>query len=89
MFSFFAQDIKPIIRNFSPAYLLDKNAQEKIKTEGYAILENIYTDTELNNINSFYNEIKLHNGFNVKTKFESSGNFISIELQNRIFKYIE
>lgn len=89
MFSFFSPNIKPIQRNFNPAYLLDKSQQEQFEREGYVLIRDVYTKEEIDKIISFYNEIKTNKDFNVQSKFESSGNFSSIELQNKIFQYIE
>lgn len=89
MFSFFTPNIKPVQRNFNPAYLLDKSQQEYFEKEGYVVIRNVLTELEIEEIKDTYKIIQADKDFEVKNKFESSGNFQSAKLQTRVFNYIE
>lgn len=90
MFPFFS---KPTInlkqRNFAPRYLLDEQNQKHFEQEGYVILKNIIESSEIEDAIATYKSIQLDKDFDVKKKFESSGNFQSVKLQTEVFKYVE
>ena len=89
MFFFKKYNIQPIQRDFNKQYLLKQNVQNQFNELGYVILRNVISDEELSIVYDEYLEIQENNDFVVNDKFESSGNFKSVELQKRIFIFIQ
>lgn len=89
MFFFSRQHIQPIHRNFSPSYMLDDDIQVQLMEQGYAILRNIIREDEIQEALAVFEQIKENEGYDVQEKFESSGNFKSVTLQQYVFSFIK
>ena len=88
MWFFKKKKIELIKRNFEPSYFSNKDNQDFFETNGYVILKNIVSEIEIEELHIKFNELKKMDGFDVKNKFESSGNFNSIKVQEFVFDTI-
>jgi hypothetical protein len=81
--------ISKVRRNFSTPYFKNSKVQEEFEFNGYVILKNIINDTEIKEIEIFFEKLKKLPSYNVKDIFESSGNFICKDTQKLIFDFVE
>jgi len=75
-------------RNFDKKYLLSEKHQSDFEIKGYTIYNDVVLKLELEELKDGFNEISMHPKFIVNGSFESSGNFLDKELQERIFSIL-
>lgn len=83
------KDIIPIKRNFSIPYFKNQSVQHDFEKNGYVILKNLITESELNEVQDFFNDLKKLPSYTVNEIFESSGNFTCRDTQKMIFDFVE
>lgn len=89
MWFFKQKEVSKLKRNFSVTYFKDIAIQKEYELNGYVVLKNIISDTEIAEIESFFEQLKKLPSYNVKDTFESSGNFLCKETQKLIFEFVE
>lgn len=89
MFFFNRHKIHPVHRKFEPSFLSDSVLQNNFEREGFVVLRNIIREEEIEDALTKFRAIQKKEGYEIKDRFESSGNFRSADLQKDIFNYIE
>lgn len=89
MFFINKQYLPKIERNFSPEYFIEKNQQYEFKKNGFIILKDVISDNLINEALKHFDVIKEMKGYEVKDKFESTGNFSSKEIQQSVFDFVQ
>ncbi len=86
--SLFRKPLKPIKRNFSPAYFLDQHIQDTYVQQGYVVIRNVVPDQLIEEALLQFDLLQKKDGYRVDRKFESSGNFPSVSLQQFVFEQV-
>ena len=89
MFFLKKYELKECKRDFTPYYLFNKEQQEHFNQFGYVVLKDVISEAQLNLAKNEFELIQQKEGYLIKDNFESTGNFISRDLQEYIFKFIE
>lgn len=89
MFFIKKHTIKPVQRNFTPAYFLDSATQDFFEENGYVVIKDIINEDELIEARTFFEKIKSLPSYKVDKKFESAGNFECKQTQTLIFEFIK
>lgn len=88
MFFIKRPDISPIKRDFSKPYLSCPEVQSTYEREGWVVIRNAVTETEIAEAKETFQALSGMEGYAVGEKFESSGNFRSAGLQRTVFSYV-
>jgi|GEM_PF-3413509 len=86
--SFFRKPLEIITRSFSPAYFLDQHIQDTYVKHGYVVIRNIVPDDLIEDALLKFDFLQQKDGYRVDKKFESSGNFPSVSLQQFVFEQV-
>ena len=85
-----AMNIENIVgrRAFIRNYFIDKKLNDRIKTNGYVVLENVVSDDALLFLKKAYEDLCVIPGYAIDKKFQNSGRFQSAEIRKFVMENI-